>query len=389
MQFDSEKHFLLWDMAHRRCIHQEAEFQSFLGKVREAGYEPFEVEVPDWPPALRTPLPIIVMRLNLDGGDSDWQPQGGPTAQTAYAWHGTHLALEKDWHTERKVRKITKEMVPAWDSPLHRVAYAWGVPEYDPREHRVIRYWCRDNNVNIVDFWSNFFPTVEEKLDIVETANPTIYEEQAEGSYSPTRRCVRRSQLYLLRNHFLGANEEPPAPDPESQKEEIIAPQPQPQPRFIHDDPKAEVDAPVEWKPFEKTTAYPTHEAIAALEVALGRDVRPFSGTGLDSHVVAISEEDMTRFLTENPVDKRHYIRDDGGRNFDCDDFALTLRAALIRDCGYNCCAVIAGDVHAWCAFILTGLNGPKIAFVEPQTDGLVTDFSGQYAVDRRCEVII
>ena len=384
MQFDPEKHFLLWDMAHRRCIHQEGEFQQFVAKVRAAGYEPFEVDVPDWPPALRTPLPIIVMSLNLDGGDSEWQPQGGPTAQTAFAWKGTHLALEKDWWAEREVRKITTDMVPDWGFPLHRVGYAWNVPEFDPAEHRVIRYWCRENGVDIVDFWLSFYPTVESELEIIETANPTIYEEQAEGSYSPTRRCVRRSQLYILRNHYLGANEEPPTPEPEGPKPEP----PAPQPRFIHDGPDSD-DAPIEWSAHDGVTSYPTHEAIAALETALGRDVRPFSGTGLDSQVTAISQEAMTRYLAANSVDKRHYIRDSGGRNFDCDDFALTLRAALIRDYGYNCCAVIAGNGHAWCAFILAGTNGPQVAFVEPQTDGLVTDLTGQYAVDRRCEVII
>ena len=67
----------------------------------------------------------------------------------------------------------------------------------------------------------------------------------------------------------------------------------------------------------------------------------------------------------------------------------MALRSNLIRDHGYNCCAVIAGDVHAFNAFIVVGQHGPEVAFVEPQTDGLVSELSGEYSVDRRCEVIL
>ena len=57
-----------------------------------------------------------------------------------------------------------------------------------------------------------------------------------------------------------------------------------------------------------------------------------------------------------------------------------------MRDHGYNTCAVIAGDALA---FILAGDRGPEVAFVKPQSRGLVTPLEGKYSVDRRCEVLL
>ena len=111
---------------------------------------------------------------------------------------------------------------------------------------------------------------------------------------------------------------------------------PAPQPRAVHDSDDEE--AQVQWSVHDGAHAYEPHEVMPALEAALGRDVRLFSGTTMDSRIVAISREAMARYLAANPVDQRQYIRDSGGRNYDCDDFALTLRSNLIRDHGYNCC---------------------------------------------------
>ena len=101
--------------------------------------------------------------------------------------------------TERDLREITTEMVPwdwmgirnAWMKEPSRMSYAWQVPEFDPKEHVVIRYWCRRNNVDIVDFWRGFYPSMEGDLPIVETTNPEIIDELKEGSYSPTRGASR------------------------------------------------------------------------------------------------------------------------------------------------------------------------------------------------------
>ena len=388
--FDQSQHLLLRDVAHQRCIHQDGEYEDFVRRVREAGYQPFDVEIPDWPIVKRTPLPIIVFSI----GGSGRSTMGGPTADME--WTGTQLAVKcdqsdtrtyEDHVTKRTLRDITEKMVPndwmgirgAWIKAPRRIMYAWQVEEFDLNKHVVIRYWCRRNNVNIGDFWLKFYPEVQDSLTIIKTTNPEIVEELIEGSYSPTRRSILRSQLYLLRNYFFGTHEEP---------SEVMVPVLVPQSRTVHDSEEFEEEQ-VRWDIHDGVQDYSPREVITALESTLGRDVRLFSGITLDSQIVAISREAMVRYLASNPVDKRQYILDSGGRNYDCDDFALTLRANLIRDHGYNCCAVIAGDVHAWNAFVVVGENGPEIVFIEPQTDGLVTELTGQYAVDNRCEALL
>ena len=383
--YDQERHILLRDVAHTRCIIQDDEVTDFVHRVtKRTGQVPFEVEIPDWPRVLRTPLPIIVFGISLDGSDPTGFVKGGPTAKLQ--WEGIQLAILREtpeaWdQTYKQVRKVAREMVDDWMDDPHRVAYAWQVAEFDPAQHVVIRYWCRDNGVDIVDFWRKFYPQVKDDLPIIETSNPTVKQERARGSYSPTRRCIRRADLYRLRNHYLGTDETP-------QQAKAEPPLTPPQPRTVHDsdDEREEV---VEWSIHDTVTEYKPGEVLSALTEALGQIPRLFSNTMLDSRIVAISREAMVRYLAANPVDKRQYIKDDGGRNFDCDDFALTLRSDLIRDHGYNCCGVIAGDVHAWNVFVLAGDNGPEIAFIEPQTDGLVIPLEGNYSVDCRCEVII
>ena len=376
--YNLKDHLLLRDVAHKRCIHQNREFGAFVQRVREAGFKPFEVDVPDWPPVMRTPLPIIVFSI----GGSGAPVQGGPTA--ALSWQGRQLAIERTWESRREANRIAKDMAPSRMEPAQRIAYAWQVEEFDLAKHVVIRYWCRDYGVDIVDFWTRFYPHHDGQLAIVETTNPEIHAEMEKGSYSPTRRCVLKSQLYLLRNHYLGTDEAPP----DDMGPDLVPRDDRPQPRAVHDVKEQEEET-VRWSIHDGAVAYPFHEALAALEAALGRDVRPFSGTGLDGTVTAITPEAMVRYLAANPVDERQYVRDSGGRNYDCEDFALQLRSSLIRDHGYNCCAVIAGDVHAFNAFVLAGESGPEIAFVEPQTDGLVAELSGDYSVDRRCEAVV
>ena len=398
MQYDHIRHLLLRDVAHMQCIHDDEEYGEFVTRVRDAGADVFEVEIPDWPIVRRQPLPIITMAISVDGSDVESPPQGGPTAMLT--WEGSQLAVERrrwddnDWvdrwiardyrDDEELAGEIARAMVPVEFVPAHRLGYAWQVPVFDPAQHVVIRYWCERNRVDIVDFWRRFHPTVADRLPIIETTNPRYEEELESGSYSPTRRCVRKADLYLLRNEYLGANE--PPPDPE---EAMPVRREPPQPRFDRDDDEAG-DQPVKWSVHDGVVKIPTHEAIRALEDALGRDVRPFSGIGLDQSVVAISREAMARYLIANPVNQRQYIGDSGGRNFDCDDFAITLRTNMIRDHGYNCVAVVAGDVHAWCAFILARRDGsPMVAFVEPDSDAIVTELTGRYAIEQRCEVII
>ena len=188
-------------------------------------------------------------------------------------WEGKQLAVAcnrgdgreyQDYVTERTLRDVAREMAPTRFEPAHRVAYAWQVEEFDPAEHVVIRYWCRRNNVDIVDFWRGFYPPVQDELSVVETTNPELAEEMAEGSYSPTRRCMLRSQLYLARNHFLGTSESAPAP---AQPEPAPAP---PQPRAVHDSQDSQEEQ-VQWRIHDGAQAYSPHEVLPALESALER----------------------------------------------------------------------------------------------------------------------
>ena len=154
--YDREAHILLRDEAHQRCIHQDHEFAEYVKRVKKAGFEVFPVQCPEWPPVKRTPLPIIVFSISVDGSGGGGSSMGGPTADMT--WEGTQLAVAcnrgdartyADYMTERKLRDITREMVPNdWMGLQHggmkapeRMSYAWQVEEFDPNRHVVIRYW--------------------------------------------------------------------------------------------------------------------------------------------------------------------------------------------------------------------------------------------------------
>ena len=104
--------------------------------------------------------------------------------------------------------------------------------------------------------------------------------------------------------------------------------------------------------------------------------------------VVGITKEALWEFLKRDNTNKKTYVKDIGGRNFDCDDFSVLLRAALSRH-GVNACGIIWGDVHAWNFFILVGDEGPEVIFIEPQTDGEVKQLAGQYSIERRCDIYL
>ena len=394
--YNPADHILLRDAAHQSCIHQEAEVREYIDRVLarlpaevegwsgggdKIAVHEYEVEIPDWPIALRTPLPIIVFSIGDDGSGSG---MGGPTARMA--WEGIQPAIDRAWISERLTRRVGREMVPDTHVPEHRVGYAWQVKVFDPARDVVIRYWCRSNGVSIVDFWVQFYPGVEDTLEVFETTNPEMVQEKSQGSYSPTRRSIRQDQLYLLRNHYLGVDEEQPVPvDPESEPRS----QPQPQPRPVHDDTGADQDQEVVWSIHDGVQTYTGAQVLEALTEAVGVYVRPFTGIFLDMAITATTSVGLFRYLASNPVSSRQYVRDDGGRNYDCDDFAFNLRTDLIRDHGYNSCLVIGGDVHAFCAFVVAGSDKPGIVFIEPQTDGIVTELSGMYSVVERCEAIL
>ena len=136
---------------------------------------------------------------------------------------------------------------------------------------------------------------------------------------------------------------------------------------------------------------YSPSAVVAAIERAVGRDVRLFGQTTSDQGIVALTRRGMEQFLDEDTTDRLDYIADRGGRNYDCENFSESLRAGLARKHGVNGCAVIWGDSHAWCLFVLVGDAGPAIAMVEPQADTHVpvNQLTGPYSIDHRAEVLL
>ena len=141
----------------------------------------------------------------------------------------------------------------------------------------------------------------------------------------------------------------------------------------------------------EGSRTYSPTAVVDAIETTLGCDVRLFGQSTSDKGIVALTRPGLERFLDEDSTDRLDYIADHGGRNYDCENFAETVRSNLARKHGVNGCAIIWGDSHAWCLFTLVGDAGPTIAMVEPQADSFITvdQLTGAYSVDRRAEVLL
>ena len=400
---DAEKHILLRDQAHKRRIHTESEFAEYLSRVGAAEYdignpdkrmEVFDVQIPDFPPVPRSPLALIFSI----GGSGD----GGPFAEKP--WTGRQPAVKRDFWTNRETFAIAKAMVPNVDMP-DRIAYMWQVPLFRPKRYIPARRWCRLYTVNVVDFYTS---DLVDKL--VRTVNPYVLEEKAVGSYSPTCRCILRKDLKVFEEQFLGGRKSvlpnvptwpgwdydavPAPPDPplgpeqrEQDQEqgdvdvvderEILASE-QPKPVVVPDDRYIA----------EGATFYNPSVVLRALRKTIGKQFRLFGGQVSDAKIVGIKRESLEEFLRRDDTNKRSYILDIGGRNFDCDDFAIMIRAALSRH-GMNSAGIIWGDGHAWNFFVVVGSKGPEIVFVEPQTDALVSSLTGEYSIKRRCEVYL
>ena len=140
---------------------------------------------------------------------------------------------------------------------------------------------------------------------------------------------------------------------------------------------------------------YSPSQVTQALRERLGRDIRLFGGQTSDSKIVALRNQAVYDFLREDKTDENKYVWDRGERNFDCDNFADALRSNLNRKYGLNSVGIIWGDAHAWnfivaCGDIENSLDtGPKIIMVEPQDDHIVSNLTGAYSIDRRCEVYL
>lgn len=424
--YDPERHLLLRDQAHKRRIHEEGEFAEYLRRVvepsddlREPGtrMEIFDVEVPGWPPAPRSPLAIIF------GGDDPFADK---------PWRGRQPAVERDWWTDRATFRIARRMVPpARNFDPDRLAYQWQVPVFDPARHVVMRYWCNEHGVDLASFLRKGVPRAG--LRLFETTNPRVREERESGSYSPTRRCFSLTDLPVacraagLEAPAPGPN---PAPEPTPLLDEIVraigrldrddsslwtrrgpprvraieallgrqitsaerdaawriakrgpVPAPVPEPIPHEGGGRSVSDGVLEVSP---------DEAVAALRSALGRGFRLFGGQTADRRILAMRRPALDRWLADDPTSQAVYVHEKRGRHYDCDDFALTLKSALAQSTGINGCAIVWGDGHAWCAFFVHDGSGMvEAVMVEPQTDALVGALEGPYSVKRRCEVYL
>ena len=134
---------------------------------------------------------------------------------------------------------------------------------------------------------------------------------------------------------------------------------------------------------------YSPAAVVEALEEALGRSVRLFGRSASDAAIVALADRGLDMFLAECETDRERYVADRGHRNYDCENFAESMRCDLQRKHGVNGAGVIWGDGHAWVFFAVAAGDRPGIRMVEPQSDEPVTRLSGEYSVERRCEVLL
>lgn len=408
VNYDSEKHILLADIAHKRRIDYETEeYQIFLQKVKECSYLPDdpnarmeieEVFIPEWPPVERSPL-ALMMYL---GGPGD----GGPFAKKP--WVGKHFVVKNDFWENKAVRDVARKMVPFEEDLLpHRAAYQWQCPVFNQNEHVLIRKWCDDNEKDIYEFLVPFLQSRPE-IKIFPVANPYAEKEEKEtGQWSPTRRVFLKKDLKAVEDYFKVPNsiihvvpsEFQVKKKPEQKLKPTIVPKKRSRPRVEHDAVNEKTDEVLpepEHNILDEVKIYTPSQVLHALRQKLNRNFRLFGGQTSDSKVTAIKEDAVREFLDTDKTDKMSYVRDLGGRNYDCDNFADSLRSSLNKTYGLNCVGIIWGDKHAWNFFVCIGDmdkdgldQGPKILFVEPQDDIIVEDFNGMYSMNKRCEVYL
>ena len=173
---------------------------------------------------------------------------------------------------------------------------------------------------------AGFYPSMEvaDFLPIVETTNPEIIDELAGGVLQP-HAPVRSpfSYLYLLRNHYLGAQRSPRR-IPEYPA--LLIQRPIPQPRAVHDSDEAVEEAGASGTIHQGARAYRPSRGDPDSGVRAGHGTcavcspvplwTPRSSPSVGSRWPGTWRR--TRWTIASTCG------DTGGRNYDCDDFALT-----------------------------------------------------------------
>ena len=204
--YDEKKHTLVRQMAHRALLTPE-EVPAFEEALRAAGVPLATVTMPDWPPVPYAPLALVF------GGDGEWWD--------GMTWTGVQLVIEnrgfkttspdgrEHWaYSRNTASKIAKDLAGDRWQPK-RQSYLWGVEPFDATRHVIVRFYCAEHDLSIVDFWRKYFrPAVErvERDPIIKVTCPRAATDAKAGkSYSPTRRAVAVADRAFLHEFRAGA----------------------------------------------------------------------------------------------------------------------------------------------------------------------------------------
>ena len=107
-----------------------------------------------------------------------------------------------------------------------------------------------------------------------------------------------------------------------------------------------------------------------------GKEVRFWGGGIADTHYVVPAQMDNFQMIEQLGIWRFRYVSSglETGGGFDCDDFAMTTRVAMIREHHVNSIAAIRvaprpGETagHDFCAMVVKGPTGPYVQYFEPQ----------------------
>ena len=100
----------------------------------------------------------------------------------------------------------------------------------------------------------------------------------------------------------------------------------------------------------------------------------------VDKNYYAIPWELWCDVIEHTKIDAGQYRTD----RYDCDDFAIVLKGVVSRKFALNSAGIVFdySGGHAYTALLVANddeTKSPFIVFIEPQTDGLITNFEGAY----------
>ena len=113
------------------------------------------------------------------------------------------------------------------------------------------------------------------------------------------------------------------------------------------------------------------------LNIASRKTLGALTHVGLDRTYTAVARATLVEALRVNRVSEDPYIAED----YDCDDFAIALKAGLAR-VGMTAVGIVidySGE-HAYNAVGITTGDGVHVELVEPQSDLFVVAGQGEYA---------